>query len=314
MLDETGSGGLSRAAESQATAARRAAWSAFRRIKAALARLGFRRVPGGKRLNRFLTRKLRPPGVVLLESHGNLIYADPRDEGVVPLLRSPGAYEEYETTLFASLLEPGMVVVDIGANIGHYSLLAARAVGKSGHVYAFEPDPRNFDLLTRSIRVNGLTNVTAVNKAVSRAPGTVTLYRDKYNLGGHSFASENLTTGDGKAEVEAVTLDSFFPAGIRVDVIKLDTQGAEGFVFEGGRRLLGQSGVKIMMELWPFGLRNVGYDPAELTAGLERLGFEFALIDPEEGETRPMSRHELGELCERLHGSAEHVNIFLRKP
>ncbi len=75
-----------------------------------------------------------------------------------------GEYEPETTDLFVSLLHEGDVVVDIGAHIGYYTLLAARTVGKDGKVFAFEPDPDNYALLVKNVEMNGYNNVTAVQK------------------------------------------------------------------------------------------------------------------------------------------------------
>jgi FkbM family methyltransferase len=297
--DDAGGGRLSRSA-----------WGTFQKTKNLLARAGFKKVPGADRIYVFLKRKLRPPGTVFIESHGNMMYADSKDEGVLPLLQAGGIYEEYETGLFKSLLGPG-----IGANIGHYSLIAARMVGDTGHVYSFEPDPHNYDLLTRNIGLNDFTNVTALNMAVSNMKGSMTLYLDKYNLGGHSMSSENVLIAAGEVEVETVTLDDFFYDGRdgRVDVIKMDTQGAEGFIVEGAERLLEENDPVILMELWPFGLRNAGYDPATLVVNLERLGYHFKVIDKSGEEARVVEAPDVIELCAGMKSGDEHVDLFLSK-
>jgi FkbM family methyltransferase len=293
-----------------------ATWGIFQKVKDFLARIGGKKIPGSERVYVFLKRNLRPKGTVLIESHGNRMYADTRDEGVLPLLQAGGIYEEFETELFKGLLKPGMVVVDVGANIGHYSLIAARLVGESGHVYSFEPDPHNFELLRANIELNGFENVTPVNKALSNEPGTLTLYLDKYNLGGHSMSADNVLIGAGTVEVETTSLDLFFISnggGDRVDVIKMDTQGAEGKIIEGGRRLFEENDLTILMELWPFGLRNAGYDPATLIVNLDRLGFSFRVIEKTGDEAREMDAAGVIEMCANLTESGEHVDLFLKK-
>ncbi len=293
----------------------RLAWGAFQGIKNFLARMGFKKIPGTERVYVFLKRNLRPPGTVLIESHGNKMYADTKDEGVLPLLQAGGIYEERETSLFKELLKPGMVVVDIGANIGHYTLIAARLVGDSGRVYSFEPDPHNYELLCRNIELNGLRNVTAVNKAVSSENGSLTLYLDKYNLGGHSLSADNVLIDAGAVEVETTTLEAFLDevGDDRVDVIKMDTQGAEGLIIEGARRLLEDNDPKILMELWPFGLRNAGYDPATLVVNLERLGFSFKVIYKSGEEPEASDAGGVIELCASMKSGDEHVDLFCEK-
>lgn len=305
-------------AEAGPRAKRRAivTWGAFQKAKDFLAGAGAKKVPGSARVYVFLKRNLKPKGSVLIESHGNMMYADARDEGVLPLLLDGGIYEEFETELFKGLLKPGMVVVDIGANIGHYSLIAARLVGDSGHVYSFEPDPHNFDLLRRNIEMNGFKNVTPVNKALSNEPGTLTLHLDKYNLGGHSLTSDNILIDAGTVEVETTTLDLFFISsggGDRIDVMKMDTQGSEGTIVEGARRLMEENDLAILMELWPFGLRNAGYDPATLVVNLDRLGFSFKVIDNNGEEARETDAAGVIEMCSGMRESVAHVNLFLEK-
>jgi FkbM family methyltransferase len=290
-------------------------WKMFNSTKEFLKRVGFKKLPGSEHIYVFLKRNLRPRGTVLLESHGNKMYADAKDEGVLPLLQAGGIYEEFETGLFMQMLAPGMVVVDIGANIGHYTLIAARIVGDTGRVFAFEPDPHNYGLLVKNIEMNGFSNVTAVNKAVSKEPGTITLYLDKYNLGGHSFSQENVLISAGEVSVETTSLDDFLAtegAAARVDLIKMDTQGAEGFIIEGAQRVLEENEPVMFMELWPFGLRNAGYDPATLIVNLEKLGYKFKVIDRDGEEAPESDAGAVIEMCASMKSDDQHVDLFLQ--
>src|ERR1017187_7387482 len=69
-------------------------------------------------------------------------------------------YEPETKILLSNIIRPGMTFLDVGAHVGHYTLLAARLVGPTGHVYAFEPEPENYAILTKNIALNGYTNVT----------------------------------------------------------------------------------------------------------------------------------------------------------
>lgn len=291
------------------------AWRSFNALKNFLKKLGFKRIPGTEPVYVFFKRLLRPQGLVLIESHGNRMYADSKDEGVLPLLQKGGIYEEYETGLFKSLISPGDVVIDIGANIGHYTLIAARLVGDDGKIFAFEPDAHNFELLQKNIELNGFTNVTAINKAVSSSAGTVTFYLDRYNLGGHSISADNIYNSAGAVEVETVALDEFLQGaetGGRVNLIKSDTQGAEGFILEGARRTLEEHRPAMLMELWPFGLRNAGYNPEKLIRNLEGLGYGFNVIDKESEDAWQADAAGVIDLCSRLKTQDEHVDLFLQ--
>ena len=90
-----------------------------------------------------------------------------------------------------------MTAVDVGANLGYYTLLFAELVGPKGQVYAFEPVPYNASLLNRSVRANGYTNVIAVAKAVSNATGATTLHLNAGNFGNHTIVSGINAPSDG---------------------------------------------------------------------------------------------------------------------
>src|SRR5207245_2930011 len=97
-----------------------------------------------------------------------------------------GVWEKDVTAYLMKLIESGMVVVDIGANVGYYTLLAAEKVGSHGKVLAFEPEPSRYALLEKNVRANDLKNVIPVQKAVSNKTGAARLYLDpRHNSGDH---------------------------------------------------------------------------------------------------------------------------------
>lgn len=193
-----------------------------------------------------------------------------------------GSYEKEESDFVCKYLEPGMVFADVGAKIGCFSLKAARKVGAGGRVYAFEPDPHNFDLLSRSIRANHLSQVIPVPKLVSNQTTDCRFFLSAKNFGAHSMVESNVVMGcGGEVPVQSVTLDVFFEeAGSdRLDFIKMDIQGSEGLALEGAQRVLQKNGcLKIFMEFWPYGLKNAGTDPAELLKDLRLIGFQIKLF------------------------------------
>lgn len=144
-----------------------------------------------------------------------------------------GSYELEFQRIFADRVHPGDVVLDIGAHVGYYTLLAAKCVGSSGHVYAFEPLPRNAAYLERHIHINRLENVSFYQIAVSDSSGTV-------HFGGGVSSSTGRITLTGDLEVEAASLDDLLNTGqIRTpSVMKIDVEGAEFSVLHGGERLL----------------------------------------------------------------------------
>ncbi len=226
--------------------------------------------------------------------NGLRLFLDARDHGVAEPILAGRGYEPEETAFIAGALAPGMSFLDVGANVGYFTCLAARAVGPAGKVWAFEPDPRNFRLLARAVRSNRLGNVTAVRAAASDRTGAVKLYPSLVNHGDH----RTYDPGAGRRgfRVRAWSLDEFFgdpPPSI--DFIKMDIQGAEPVALRGMPRLLRRCGrLTLMLELWPEGLRRSGEDPAELLALLASHGLKLALIDG-----RPLSAAEALEIAER---------------
>jgi FkbM family methyltransferase len=214
-----------------------------------------------------------------VEAQGHLLYVEPHDRAVGARLRRRGVWAAAETELCKRELRPGMRVLDVGANIGYFTLLFARLVGPTGHVYAFEPEPRNFDLLQRNVARNRYANVTAVPKAVSRASGRQQLYKSPDNLGDHRLAHGPADRDS--IDVTVVALDEFFAGDRRVDFIKLDIQGAEYGALQGARALLARSNpLCLITEFWPAGIRACGDDPEEYLRELAALGLRLCVIGP----------------------------------
>ena len=214
-----------------------------------------------------------------VEADGHLLYVEPHDRAVGARLRRRGVWAAAETALCKREIKPGMHVLDVGANIGYFTLLFARLVGPNGHVHAFEPEPRNFELLQRNIARNGYTNVTAVPKAVSRTSGSQRLYKSPNNLGDHRLAHG--TAGRDSIDVSVIALDEFLQDEARVDFIKLDIQGAECAAVQGARQLITRSApLCLITEFWPAGMRAFGDDPEQYLQELSALGFSIAIIAP----------------------------------
>jgi FkbM family methyltransferase len=215
---------------------------------------------------------------------GVRMYLDPDDQVITPTILVTGAWELNETDLFRRLVKPGDTVVDAGANVGYYTVIGARLVGDKGKVYAFEPDPANFALLEKNVRLNGLTNVVLERKALSNRKGTVQLFIADANKGDHRIYQPD---GESRPwiDVEAVRLDEYFKGlGRGIDVLKMDVQGAEGLILEGMTGLLeGQTdGPTIFFELWPFGLKGMGTDAGELLKTLQSDHYTFYDMNPKE--------------------------------
>jgi FkbM family methyltransferase len=288
---------------------------ALARLAAALDRAGAGRVPGVRRVWALLHRAAFRGGERCVVANGMPIWIDTRDRVIAARLVGDGVWEPEETAAFVAHVGPGMCVFDVGANVGYYTLLAARAVGASGRVFAFEPEPRNFALLSRSVAGNGFVNVRLHNAAVSSGPGSARLHLDDANFGAHSFELGSVRTSSGRSvEVDAVALDGFLEeardsaAGI---LVKIDVQGAEALVVEGARGLLALPRVTVFLELWPEALERSGADPARLLDDLAALGFAFEDVGAPAAARRPLGREEILAAC-RTRAQAW-MNLLLTK-
>jgi len=193
-----------------------------------------------------------------------------------------GVYDKLETDIVQSGVGEGSTALDIGAHIGYFTLILAKSVGESGKVFAFEPENKNFSMLKKNIEVNKFKNVILENIALSSSSGKVNLFLDKDNLGNMSFSPENIPDSslNGKVEVESQTLDDYAKnISGKISFIKMDVQGAEGLVLRGGLELLKNHKPVILMEFWPYGLKNNGTDPLELLRMLNSLGYKFFVLD-----------------------------------
>jgi FkbM family methyltransferase len=191
-----------------------------------------------------------------------------------------GLVEPFMVELMKELIRPGMVVLDLGANLGYYTLLAARQVGATGKVYAFEPDPRNYSCLVRGIQRNGFSaRVTAIPKAVSDNIGTATFL---LNTTRPTNSSMFLSPGKIKrVEVDCTTVDDFIEDMVVVDVIKMHIEGAEYHALKGMERTIERASNNLVMfiAVQPRQLQAACSSAKALIERLEELGFTVMLID-----------------------------------
>lgn len=185
-----------------------------------------------------------------------------------------GEAEAAVQKVLAERLRPGMVFYDLGANIGLFSLLAARIVGPTGHVFSFEPDAETAARLARNVERNGLQNVAIVPKGVWSASGKqrfVPADRSSPDHGTGKFLSASNETG--AILTDCVALDDFARAAPPPHAIKCDVEGAELEVWRGAENLLRTRRPWILCEM-----HSQENDRAcrEL---LGRLGYNFEAVD-----------------------------------
>jgi FkbM family methyltransferase len=211
----------------------------------------------------FINRRLRDD--VQLNS-STVIACDLWDEVSFGIWWGGETYEINETPYFKSLLKPSSVVSDIGANVGYYSLVAAPLVGSTGRVYAFEPASRQFASLKKNALRNGFTQILPNKLALADKPGEAVLYQeDEFNTGSASLhhTGPNNTKGE---MVTLTTLDDFVePLKLdRLDVIKVDVEGYELAVLNGGRKTLEEFHPTLLIEVRESHQRQAGFSRKEL--------------------------------------------------
>jgi len=173
---------------------------------------------------------------------GFKIFLNPEDMSQASaLIATSGWLNLPVTCLLLGILEPGMNVVDVGANLGYYTLLAAKAVGKTGRVWGFEPEPHNFLLMMKSIHASNFHNVEPVQMALSDKAGTGKLYlAPPSEPNAHTLTQDR---GMGSLDVPTTSLDDFWQAkgAGRLDLLKVHVFGDEPIVLRGSRRVLHDS-------------------------------------------------------------------------
>jgi FkbM family methyltransferase len=209
---------------------------------------------------------------------GGLIYLDV-DESPMMRARAEGRFEPEKIAALQRLLRPGMTFVDVGANKGDFSLIAARVMNDEGRVLCFEPSPENCSWISKSIELNGYRSIALHELALSDAEGHVPLYLGERS-GWHSLVPG--TEASESIEVEARTLDSALAdtGDAHADVLKIDVEGAELAVLRGAARTLAeQPPLAVLIDLHP----ARGVDPAEVVSILAGHGFSFR--DPRDIDT-----------------------------
>lgn len=223
--------------------------------------------------------------------------------------------EGYEMDFFKKEIKPGMTVLDIGANVGIYTLTASALVGDKGKVFAFEPDKLNFKMLEDAVLKHSCKNTFLENIALSNKKGSTKLYIDEVNPGNHSFGQKNLYKGKKAVTIQTIKLDDYLAKnGVKkVDFIKIDVQGAESLVFAGASKLLKQKNIKILMEYWPAGIKNVGQSPEKFLEMFAKAGFKFKVLDKEKKNIYKIKLDDLIADSKKWTDFTDYTNLVLEK-
>jgi FkbM family methyltransferase len=236
----------------------------------------------------------------------------PRQDTMLLLMAldaGPQGLEPGTRRVLTKVLAPGMTFIDIGANVGLLTLAGARAVGPSGKVLAFEPVPLSFDLLSRALAINGLIHrVEAKRQAVGARRERCKFF--VRNVLGHSslFRSDALSSAvTMEIEVDVSPLDELVQPRTRVDLVKIDVEGAELAVLEGMTRVIADNPeLAIIAEFGPSHLKANDIAPETWFSAFRERGFDAFVIDELSAECWPAGPLSLADV--------ESVNIlFVRR-
>ncbi len=231
-----------------------------------------------------LLKTLIPPTLTLPEGTLLLNQQDPVVSGALAL----GVYEPGSLAAWRRLLvRPDMTVLDIGGNIGLYSLIAAHNCPQ-GQVVAFEPEIRNARILEAMAKANGFDRLRVIGAGAGAVTGDATLYLDPDNKGKHSLVRD----GDHQ-QVTTIPLvrvdDVVADQGLgQVDLVKIDVEGWEDQVLLGMAGVLARDHPGLLFEFAPVRIRLAGDDPGRMLLRLIDLGYQISALDEADGSQRPI--------------------------
>ena len=185
-------------------------------------------------------------------------------------------YEPGTTNFLKTILKKGMNVINIGANVGYFTLLAAREVGPQGKVFAFEPFPQTVEILKKNVNSNCYKNIKIIPKAVSdkSEPSYLSLKSDS----AHNFVTSSNSEYD-SIEIDMTTIDDYFDEDIKIDLLLMDAEGYESKILDGMQNTLKKNPkMKIITEYNPYTLELAGTLGESFLDKIENLGFQIQII------------------------------------
>ncbi|MBE9015416.1 FkbM family methyltransferase [Chroococcidiopsidales cyanobacterium LEGE 13417] len=228
---------------------------------------------------------------LIAQANEGLFTFDVRDKAVGWRIALEGVWEESETNFIKTIVREGDFAIDVGANLGWYTITLANLVGKDGFILAFEPNPRNHHLLLENIRLNQVENqVRTYQSALLDSKSTVSFELSESNFGDHRvrfrhFNSKEVEKYNESSRsvitVEAITLDEILADNLEknkvVRLMKLDCQGSEVAILRGAHKTL-EKIEYLVTEYWPYGIRRAGYEPSNFIQIVKSSFTSFAEV------------------------------------
>lgn len=200
-----------------------------------------------------------------------------------------GIYDEREVNVMRERLSQKATFFDIGANIGYYSLIASQIVGVDGAVHAFEPVEKNTRILRNTIEINGIKNIRLNQVAVGRQAGDIDLFVPE-NVDNSGWVSILNLRASNKITVRVICLDDYVTENSieRVDLMKVDVEGAECQVLDGGAKLFDKlDAPDLIIEVNPYLLERQKLTSHSITDRLSTWGYSMYFISKRMNRVRP---------------------------
>lgn len=248
-------------------------------------------------------------GEVLVRTAVGYVLCAADDHALLAILLEAGELEPGVRLLIERTLRPGDVFVDVGANVGMHTVAAARAVQRQGRVIAFEPSETTARLLARTVWLNGFEGLVDVRQAAVSSHGGVQDLHIGRTSGHNSLFQlpENDSAGLPPMRVQLVTIDEVLPAGSRVDLFKVDVEGAELDVLQGSTRALADNpDAGLIVEFGRSHLQRTGQTTADWLAAFHRLGLEHRMVDAVTGALVAVTEEQLT--------TTESANLLFARP
>jgi FkbM family methyltransferase len=246
-----------------------------------------------------------PPDVLEADTPVGTLWLDASDTLITPLIQKHRHWEADVTSFLEDALGRGMTFVDVGANIGYFSVLASQLVGPKGRVLAIEPDARTLAILRANLWRNRCFNVTVLPLAAYVETGHVGFAVNPDGRAGSTLAPDHEEGGT----VPCARIDDVVTGAI--DVMKIDVEKAEHLVIRGAEETIERSPkLRIVAEFWPNANDLLGDQlPVALLEYYESLGFELCLLRPD-GTVEEQTPAEILQAGDGLYL----MNIVLRRP
>ncbi len=223
---------------------------------------------------------------------GVKIAAPSHDLGLVPGLVG-GYYEKYQLEVFKKLSQQASSIIDVGSNIGLYTVIGAKNMKKGGTIIAFEPIADNINLLKKNIKLNKLVSKIRIEQsAVGDESKKLKLFVSTKSVGNHSASKENAGGASTEVEVNQTSLDDYVKNKkiSKIDLIKIDVEGFDGYVLKGAKKTITKYQPAMVIESIPKLIKNCDFKYEEFSKLLFNFYKKCYSIDEVSGKITPIKK------------------------